>query len=107
MKYFEKEAKSKTSKGEAVLYTSAAGAAGAYAGLRAGEGLGNIHKSITVDTLQNEDIKKLPKKLVEGIRKTRVEHAAKVSKKFRRLGAIAGGALGAGAAANYFIRKNI
>ncbi len=108
MKYFDKQAAKKATKGEATVYTGAAGAAGALAGLTVGEGIGNINKRIMVDPLEKSELyKNLPQKLKKGIKASRIEFAAKVSGRARRLGAIAGGALGAGAAANYFIRKNI
>jgi hypothetical protein len=81
---------------------------GAYAGLRVGEGFGKIHKKIIMDPLEKSELyKNLLPKLKKGIKTSRIEHAAKVSKNVRRFGAIAGGALGAGAAASYFLRKKI
>ena len=98
----------RASKSEATIYTGVGAGVGAGAGLLAGEGYGEIHKRITVDPLEKSEIyKNLPEKLKKAVKASRIEHAAKISKNVRRFGAIAGGALGAGAAANYFIRKNI
>ena len=88
----------KASKSEATIYTGVAGATGAYGGLRAGEAFAKAHTKAIAELIpKNKYNIKMPP----------FEHAANISKKVKRFGAIAGGALGAGAAANYFIRKNI
>ena len=94
----------KASKSEATIYTAGAGAAGAYAGLRGGEAFGKAHaKAIAEDVVLGG--KKIP---LEKYRKeSPMQYAARVSKKVKRFGAVVGGVLGAGVAANYFIRKNI
>jgi hypothetical protein len=73
----------KASKGEATVYTAGAGAGGAYAGLRAGE----AYDRRTLTQINR--------------------YYMGSTRKLKHFGAIAGGALGAGVAANYFIRKNI
>lgn len=93
----------KASKGEAATYTGASAGAGAYGGLRAGEAFGKAHAKVIA-----EDPFHRLKSTVKGYYgESPSQYAAKVSKRVKRFGAVAGGALGAGAAANYFLRKNI
>jgi predicted nucleic-acid-binding protein len=91
----------KVSKEKATTYTGLAAGAGAYGGLRAGEAFGKAHtKAVAEDVITGGYKTKL-------LKEPPMQYAEKIYKRSKRVGAVVGGALGAGAAANYFLRKNI
>jgi hypothetical protein len=107
MKFFEKQAKKKDKKAPSVV-TGVAGGVGAYAGVRGGEAFGKEFSKLEMESFKkSKTYKNLPDLLQDKAVRAKSKYTAGMSKRFKRMGAVAGGVLGAGAAANYFLRKNI
>lgn len=107
MKFFEKQAKKKDKNVPAIV-TGVAGGVGAYAGVRGGESFGKEFSKLEMESFKkSETYKNLPDLLQDKAVRAKSKYTANVSKKFKRMGAVAGGILGAGAVANYFLRKKI